>query len=85
MKTPGEAALTIIGYLYVLRIPILLFALMTLAAAGGILRGLPGESLLRGVFDVGQGIVVPPAAGLWAALGTDLGEMFRFSLVTLAA
>jgi hypothetical protein len=61
-----------VGFVYLLRVPLLLFAAAALITAGGLIPGFPGSSLLRGVFDV--------------ALATErLPNLFRFLFLTFTA
>ena len=71
-RYPTLTILTAAGYAYLLRVPVLIYVFTAYLAAAGIIPGLPGESLIRGIFDI--------------AWSTDQHFVngLRFALVTIA-
>jgi hypothetical protein len=51
-RFPTLTLLNAFGYVYLLRVPALIFAFVAYLSAAGIIPGLPGESVIRGIFDV---------------------------------
>src|SRR4051812_848599 len=66
------------GYLYILRVPVLLFVIVAFLTTGGLIKGIPGESFLRGIYEVAW----PPSPAETFPMAK---VVLRFFLVTLSA